>query len=167
MEVLGVDALVSNGSCVAKGDECRVDFGVPDATGLLQAVKGLAEFEHFVPELREVVESFRGANEDDLVRGELGLDVRGVDVCLLDVVTVLCCKGEEKSNRGESGDWGECLVVIEALALGEALSDKSDFPLNDLAEFVLLGAKDELRTNRAITRSYLGWRDDLPHAQSD
>jgi hypothetical protein len=56
-----------------KVGEGRVDFGVPDATGLLEAIECLDKAEDNVLVLGEVTEALGGLNKDNLVGGELSL----------------------------------------------------------------------------------------------
>jgi hypothetical protein len=138
---------------------------VPNSSRLLETVKGLLEFEGLSDVLREMVESFRRANEDDFIVREIGLDVGRVDIGLVDEIPMLRSKSEKETNGVESGDGGKGVFEVDTLSLRESLSHQSSLVNRNLSEFVPLGTIDELRPNSTITSRDLVIVDDLPNSQ--
>ena len=116
---------------------------VPDAAGLLEAVKGAIKLEDLAAELG-AVDPLRDTHIEFLV--EAAMKVSLVDVRLVYVQAVTGSKREKDADRGELDDRRKGLAKIDVRALGEALGDKSDLVTRDEFVLILLAAVDEPST---------------------
>ena len=100
---------------------------IPDAAGLLEAVQRAIEFEDLAGVLA-VVDAFRYAHVQFLL--ECAVEVRLVDVGLMDMKAVAGGKSKEDTDRGELDHGREHLAEVDIWPLGESLCDEADLVID-------------------------------------
>ena len=103
---------------VAKIRECAAEIDIPYTPPLLRAIDALLESEDVAVGNVET----GGCLHVDFFF-EVGVEVGGFDVHLMDFKILLGCEREDGAERGKFGDGSKRLVEVDALDLGKTLSD--------------------------------------------
>lgn len=78
-----------------------------------------------------------------------------VEVKDLDGPVILSSSGEDGANAGEVCNGGECVSVVSAIDLSEAVCYKSSLIFVDFAGSILLDAKDPLAANNVLASGFV------------